>query len=1065
MAKSTKNLRELYGFLLGEDLVKKLSDEQVNLISLYYGSLSKKEKNKIDDAISKGKSHDLLEMAQTLLEESKQDKKPKAKTTKVKIDTEPKVEQEKPKEKPAPSKSTQSKKTSTPKKKTSDSIEVDERTLSLLGLDDVFDMDGEQLLSLLKEKLVKISMGDKKISRDDQILLQNELKRLKTIDRKKTYTVKKTKISTNKFIPRKALTASKKQYLLPGTIDVKEPEVKIKKEKKDPLLENVIAIRKSVENILSLIGKQNKITKDGYDKERKRKEREKRDKREEGLENIKKTGIAAIKSVIAPVQDLLDKIINFLTWVILGRAVIKFLDWAQDPKNKSKLEALGNLLKTWWPAILGAFVLFTTPLGKFIRVVVGTVTKFTFSLLKNGIPALRRFLKERDKKKNKVTSDSQRKKPRGRNSKVTQGAGDKLSKPKGRISGRGGLFGTLGLLGLEMATPFLSEKVGDLYSGLKIGDYGLSNEDLLKEYQREKSNIERKTSGPLGDLMSQRTDYSRLEGLEKELGRRGIAYKGGGEIFSGVVDGSDGVRFDGAGQDTQAFPVVGGGTAVLKPGELVLNEDQQARLQRDTGIDPRSYVADARPKSVYGRMKGYSSGGMIGGVPQGPFTPLPSPGYVRPQGSFIPKPVLALPGPMPGTTVPFGYNPFKGLKGGGIVDKLKGFASGIGNLFTGQKAKATASPRRMPSWHGPAPLPDYKSKEAQALLRTIRKAEHYASTKNPYDALFGGGTAPISQMTVQEVIKMYDTKRLPNRFGGGKANYGPGSGAAGAYQFMPFTLEDLIRRGAVKPNQIMTRDLQDRLGWYLASDVRGVSLSGLKKSGLTQDMMDKMAPEWASFPYSPKGGLSYYDQPVKGSKYLNQIYQQSLPKKQGGGMVGPSWLPWNWGKLVDNQRKSNKGLGYEAKYNNITDPEMRRMMGLPPLKRQGGGLNVKENTGMNLLGATADRQLTALQPGEYVLPVDFVNRVGVSALDKLVSYFDSNSNPARINKNVNRVIPGPRRKNNSGKVNMLPAINQSSTMSKTPVQKPGSEVPQFNMICSGSLSVRAEQMAIYGIVG
>jgi len=88
MAKSTKNLRELYGFLLGEDLVKKLSDEQVNLISLYYGSLSTKEKNKIDDAISKGKSHDLLEMAQTLLEESKQDKKPKpkAKTTKVKIE-------------------------------------------------------------------------------------------------------------------------------------------------------------------------------------------------------------------------------------------------------------------------------------------------------------------------------------------------------------------------------------------------------------------------------------------------------------------------------------------------------------------------------------------------------------------------------------------------------------------------------------------------------------------------------------------------------------------------------------------------------------------------------------------------------------------------------------------------------------------------------------------------------------------------------------------------------------------------------------------------------------------
>lgn len=52
----------------------------------------------------------------------------------------------------------------------------------------------------------------------------------------------------------------------------------------------------------------------------------------------------------------------------------------------------------------------------------------------------------------------------------------------------------------------------------------------------------------------------------------------------------------------------------------------------------------------------------------------------------------------------------------------------------------------------------------------------------------------------------------------------------------------------------------------------------------------------------------------------------------GGGMIGPSWMPWNWGKLVDNQRNTNKGLGYNAKYSDVTDPEMRRMMGLPPLK-------------------------------------------------------------------------------------------------------------------------------------
>lgn len=981
MAKSTKGQRELYGFLLGEDLVKKLSDDQINLVSLYYQSLSEKEKNKINESIETGKSHDLLEMAQSLLEEGKQSKKPKpkAKKTTVKSSTNKKTSSAKPKG----------------KKTTLDSIEVDERILKLLGLEDVFDIDGDYYLTLLKERMESARMTKSKIPREDDELLVDEFKKVKKeIDKDKRYNIKKKKISAQKFVqlnPRKILNASKQQYLLAGKIDIKEDTQKIKKEKKDPLLLNVIAIRKSVDNIVSLIGAENKILSDGYNKERKRKERERREKRESNLEKIKKSGIAAIKSVIAPVQDILDKIINFLTWVVLGRAVIKFLNWAGDPKNKSKLEAIGNLLKTWWPAVLGAFLLFTTPLGKFIRVVVGTVTKITFQLLKRGIPALRRFLSDRNKQRRKVTT-SQRTKP-------------------GRFKGgRGGLIGTLALLGAEAATPFLSEKVGELYSNLKIGDAGLSNEDLLKEYQREKSSIEKKTSGPLGGFLEQRTDYSRLEGLEQELGRRGIAYKGGGQIFNGVVSEDDGIPFSGAGEDTQAFPVMGGGVAVLKPGELVLNEEQQRKMYLDTGTDPRSYVADARPKSVYGKMMGYNTGGVIGGGRSlDPWMQrFVTSQMIQAQQRNDMRELKRLQN-MYGDLIKPGTMPLPGVQGGGFLGNLKNFVGGIGNIFTGQKASATASKPKVPSWHGPAPLPDYKSKEAQALLKTIRTAEHYASTKNPYDTLFGGGTAPVSQMTVKEVINMYDTKKLPARFGGGPANYGTGSGAAGAYQFMPFTLEDLIRRGAVKPNQIMTPDLQDRLGWYLASNVRGLSVSGLKKQGLTQGFMDKIAPEWASFPYSPKGGASYYDQPVKSSKFLSGIYQQSLPKKKGGGYL------------------------------------------------------VKENSGMDIPGAGADRQMLLGQPGEYMLPVDFVNAVGVPAIDKLVAYFDSNSNPAKLNKNVNRIIPGPRtRKPNRTQV--LPPINQGS-LGKDSSQKAGSEVPSFSMISPGSLQVRSQQMSLYGIVG
>lgn len=670
MAKSTKNLRELYGFLLGEDLVKKLSDEQINLISLYYGSLSKKEKNKIDDAISKGKSHDLLEMAQTLLEESKQDKKPEPKEKKSKV--------KKPEEKDVSQKNPPGALVKYEGTNDEDLVdeEIDERILKILGLEDSIGFDYGDYKTLLRASLTELDMKSAqkpKETSETQSVLIDEFKRIKSkTGRFKVKSVKK--ISAEKFIPKATFSNPKDQYLLTNsvtTVDSKEEDKKsIKSEETSSLLEKVIEIKTSVDNILSLLSRQNSIIKKQSEKERLDKQRKSRGKKEESLEKNNKIATNLVAKVIAPVQGILDKIINFFVWVILGRAVNKFLEWARDPKNKEQVETLGKLLKDWWPAILGAFVLFTTPLGKLIRVVVGTVTKLTFQLLRKGIPALRRFLKDRNKKKNRITSDSQRRKPRGRNNRVTQSAGKPGRTP--RISGRGGLFGTLAFMGLEMATPFLSEKVGELYSNLKIGDYGLTDEDLLKEYQKEKDKIERRSSGPLGDLIQERTDYSRLEGLEQELNKRGIAYKFGGPIrpFSGVVSSSDGIKVSGAGPDTQAFAVEGGGAAVLKPGELVLNEQQQKDIQRDTGVDPKSYVADARPPQSFG-IKRYNTGGVIGGVPQGPYTPLPSPGYVRPEGSFIPRPNLrGMPGPM-GKPMPWGYNPFQGLKGGGALKQSK----------------------------------------------------------------------------------------------------------------------------------------------------------------------------------------------------------------------------------------------------------------------------------------------------------------------------------------------------------------------------------------------------------
>ena len=56
---------------------------------------------------------------------------------------------------------------------------IDERIVNILGLGQVFDIDYATYLTLLKEKLVQVSMGGGSLAREEQMLLQNEFKRVK----------------------------------------------------------------------------------------------------------------------------------------------------------------------------------------------------------------------------------------------------------------------------------------------------------------------------------------------------------------------------------------------------------------------------------------------------------------------------------------------------------------------------------------------------------------------------------------------------------------------------------------------------------------------------------------------------------------------------------------------------------------------------------------------------------------------------------------------------------------------------------------------------------------------
>jgi hypothetical protein len=195
---------------------------------------------------------------------------------------------------------------------------------------------------------------------------------------------------------------------------------------------------------------------------------------------------------------------------------------------------------------------------------------------------------------------------------------------------------------------------------------------------------------------------------------------------------------------------------------------------------------------------------------------------------------------------------------------------------------------------------------------------------------------------------------------------------------------------------------------------------------------------------------------------------------EGGGMIGPSWMPWNWGKMVDKGRDEatigGKAFGYNARYKDVTDPSMRRMLGLPPIEgRMGGSFagGIFENTGIDIPGGTADRQLIKAQPGEYMLPADTVTRLGgPKAIDSIVARTDSNSTAAKLGtiSKPSMAVEQPVMSDGSD-VTTLPPILSPSGDSSGPVMGGGQKATAIPKVSVTSNSTRMNAKSMYGLVG
>jgi hypothetical protein len=266
-----------------------------------------------------------------------------------------------------------------------DASKINPRILKILGVNE-FDIEDEQeYLSLLKEKMLLISMEKSKLPREDEEVIIEEFKRIKskkfpkkklTADSFKRGTAVEDFINKNVGVNLniKSLGGSIKpqQLALPPAVD--------KMSGKSDIQEIIDSLASIIEQLTLF----NSLSRDEQERDRRATENRRRREREGELEKGFDGVMKAAEKVIAPVKSILDRIINFLVMTLIGRSLVLILRWFSDPENKEKVEAIGRFLGDHWPKLLALFIAFGTGLGGFVRGLIGVVIKGTGALIKGA---------------------------------------------------------------------------------------------------------------------------------------------------------------------------------------------------------------------------------------------------------------------------------------------------------------------------------------------------------------------------------------------------------------------------------------------------------------------------------------------------------------------------------------------------------------------------------------------------------------------------------------------------------------------------------------------------------
>ena len=205
---------------------------------------------------------------------------------------------------------------------------------------------------------------------------------------------KRKKISVNSFKKRSATGVNVAPKALPTSaiVPYQAPEAEEegeekKKRKKKPKEKNLLAdIAKSVVKIADILKEQYGVKKKSAEFDRKKAEQEKRALQKSKLSKGFEALVKGAQKVIAPVQSLLSRVFGFLFNLLLGKFVMKLLDWIGNPKNREKFNSVVRFLKDNWPKLIALYLVFGNSIGKFIfnltKTLIGGAVKLTIAIAK-----------------------------------------------------------------------------------------------------------------------------------------------------------------------------------------------------------------------------------------------------------------------------------------------------------------------------------------------------------------------------------------------------------------------------------------------------------------------------------------------------------------------------------------------------------------------------------------------------------------------------------------------------------------------------------------------------------